>query len=123
MRSAVRFGCRFRTCGRDGALALYDDNGNGRITYLERVLDELFIARMEGNEGIFSRVMTDSEFRSAAHEHLAREIFRSGSRGAKSALRGPHRGGWKRARARDRSIMIALRSTPNPGRDAASRGL
>ena len=44
-------------------------------TYLDRVLDELFIARMEGNEGIFSRVMRDAEFRSAAHEHLAREIF------------------------------------------------
>ena len=43
--------------------------------YLDRILDELFIARMEGNEGIFSRVMTDAEFRSAAHEHLAREIF------------------------------------------------
>ena len=43
--------------------------------YLDRILDELFIARMEGNEGIFSRVMTDTEFRSAAHEHLAREIF------------------------------------------------
>lgn len=43
--------------------------------YLDRVLDELFIARMEGNEGIFSRVMEDSEFRSAAHENLAREIF------------------------------------------------
>ena len=43
--------------------------------YLERVLDELFISRMEGNEGIFSRVMTDTEFRSAAHDHLAREIF------------------------------------------------
>ncbi|MYB05008.1 MAG: type I restriction endonuclease subunit R [Gemmatimonadetes bacterium] len=44
--------------------------------YLERTLDELFIARMEGNEEIFSRVMTDLEFRSAAHGHLAREIFR-----------------------------------------------
>ena len=44
--------------------------------YLDRILDELFIARMEGNEDIFSRVMTDTEFRSAAHEHLAREIFR-----------------------------------------------
>ena len=43
--------------------------------YLNRVLDELFIARMEGNEEIFSRVMTDTEFRSAAHEHLASEIF------------------------------------------------
>ncbi len=44
--------------------------------YLDRMLNELFIARMEGNEGIFSRVMTDTEFRSAAHEHLAHEIFR-----------------------------------------------
>jgi len=43
--------------------------------YLDRMLDELFISRMEGNEEIFSRVMTDKEFRSAAHEHLAREIF------------------------------------------------
>jgi type I restriction enzyme R subunit len=45
-------------------------------SYLDRMLDELFIARMEGNEDIFSRVMTDTEFRSAAHEHLAREVFR-----------------------------------------------
>ncbi len=45
-------------------------------SYLDRILDELFIARMEGNEEIFSRVMTDTEFRSTAHEHLAREIFR-----------------------------------------------
>ena len=44
--------------------------------YLDGILDDLFIARMEGNEGIFSRVMTDTAFRSAAHEHLAREIFR-----------------------------------------------
>ena len=45
-------------------------------SYLDRVLDELFIARMEGNEEIFSRVMTDTEFRAAAHLHLAAEIFR-----------------------------------------------
>ena len=44
-------------------------------SYLDRMLDELFIARMEGNEEIFSRVMTNTAFRSAAHEHLAREIF------------------------------------------------
>src|SRR5690606_36380782 len=37
-------------------------------SYLERMLDELFIDRMEGNEEIFSRVMTDKDFRSAAHE-------------------------------------------------------
>lgn len=45
-------------------------------SYLDRILDELFIARMEGNEEIFSRVMTDKEFRAAAHEHLAHAIFR-----------------------------------------------
>ena len=45
-------------------------------SYLDRMLDELFIARMEGNEQIFSKVMTDTAFRSAAHEHLAYEIFR-----------------------------------------------
>ena len=44
--------------------------------YLDRILDDLFISRMEGNDEIFSRVMTDAEFRSVAHEHLAREIFR-----------------------------------------------
>ncbi|EXJ16052.1 type I restriction endonuclease subunit R [Imhoffiella purpurea] len=52
------------------------NNFTNFAAYLERMLDELFIARMEGNEEIFSRVMTDAEFRAAAHEHLAREIFR-----------------------------------------------
>ena len=44
-------------------------------SYLERVLDELFIERMEGNEEIFSRVMSDRAFRSAASQHLAFDIF------------------------------------------------
>ncbi|EHR41056.1 type I restriction endonuclease subunit R [Alishewanella jeotgali] len=44
--------------------------------YLERMLDELFIDRMENNDEIFSRVMTDKQFRAAAHEHLAEEIFK-----------------------------------------------
>lgn len=43
--------------------------------FLERKLDELFIDRMENNDEIFSRIMTDKEFRSAAHDHLAKEIF------------------------------------------------
>ena len=50
--------------------------------YLERVLDELFIDRMEGNEDIFSRIMSGHDFRSLAHEHLAREIFRAVRDGA-----------------------------------------
>ena len=32
--------------------------------------------RMEGNEEVFSRVMTEKQFRAAAHEQLASEIFR-----------------------------------------------
>ena len=48
---------------------------NDFASYLDRVLDELFIGRMEGNEEIFSKVMTDTAFRSAAHEHLASEIY------------------------------------------------
>lgn len=43
--------------------------------YFCRVLDELFIQRMEGNDEIFSRVMSDKQFRAAAQEHLAREVF------------------------------------------------
>lgn len=43
--------------------------------FFDRMLDELFIARMEGNEEIFSRVMTDTEFREAAQQHLARVVF------------------------------------------------
>ncbi len=43
--------------------------------YLDRKLNDLFIARMEGNEEIFDRVMADDEFRAVAHEHLASEVF------------------------------------------------
>ncbi|MHB1168746.1 MAG: type I restriction endonuclease subunit R [Longimicrobiales bacterium] len=45
------------------------------VAFMERVIDELFIDRMEGNEDIFARVMTDKAFRTAAHTHLAQEIF------------------------------------------------
>lgn len=44
--------------------------------YFGRVLDDLFIQRMEGNDEIFQRVMTDKQFRSVAQEHLAEEVFR-----------------------------------------------
>ena len=60
-------------------------NNLGDFTsYLERVLDELFIERMEGNEEIFSRVMTDRSFRVAASEQLAFELFEK-IRGARSS--------------------------------------
>lgn len=44
--------------------------------FLNRKLEDLFIARMEGNEDLLKRVMEDDDFRCAAHEHLAQEIFR-----------------------------------------------
>ena len=43
--------------------------------FFGRVLDDLFIQRMEGNDEIFSRVMSDKQFRATAQEHLARQIY------------------------------------------------
>lgn len=43
--------------------------------YFDRVLEDIFIDRMEGNEAIFSRVMGDKAFRLAAQEHLARDVY------------------------------------------------
>jgi type I restriction enzyme R subunit len=43
--------------------------------FFGRVLDDLFIQRMEGNDEIFNRVMNDKQFRSIAQEHLARKIY------------------------------------------------
>ena len=40
-----------------------------------KVLDGLFVDRMEGNEEIFARVMSDKTFRAAAQEHLAKEVY------------------------------------------------
>ncbi|MBS1066455.1 type I restriction endonuclease subunit R [Gluconobacter kondonii] len=43
--------------------------------FFGRILDDLFIQRMEGNDEIFNRVMSDKQFRNAAQEHLAREVY------------------------------------------------
>ena len=43
--------------------------------YFSRILDDLFIQRMEGNDEIFHRVMSDKMFRTAAQDHLAREVY------------------------------------------------
>ena len=56
----------------EAALANNLDNFS---SYFERVLEELFIERMEGNEEIFARVMSDTDFRGAAHEHIARQVW------------------------------------------------
>lgn len=44
--------------------------------FFEKVLDELFIDRMEGNEDIFARVMSDKAFRNLARDHLAHDVFK-----------------------------------------------
>jgi type I restriction enzyme, R subunit len=41
----------------------------------ERMLEGLFIDRMEGNEEIFDRIMQDASFRDAASRHLMREVY------------------------------------------------
>lgn len=56
--------------------------------YLERRLDELFIERMEGNDEIFSRVMVDREFRAAASQLLALDIFGNLRQSASPGQRG-----------------------------------
>jgi type I restriction enzyme R subunit len=43
--------------------------------FFSRVLDDLFIQRMEGNDEIFNRVMSDKLFRQTAQDHLAREVY------------------------------------------------
>jgi type I restriction enzyme R subunit len=44
-------------------------------SFFGRILDDLFIERMENNDEIFSRVMSDKQFRGAAQEHIAREVY------------------------------------------------
>ena len=44
-------------------------------SYLDGILNNLFIARMEGNQAIISKVMNDAKFRSVAHEILAYKFF------------------------------------------------
>jgi type I restriction enzyme R subunit len=41
----------------------------------ERMLEGLFIERMEGNEEIFDRIMQDPYFRGVASDHLMREVY------------------------------------------------
>ncbi len=43
--------------------------------FFARVLEDLFIDRMEGNEEIFSKVMSDAQFRNIAQEQLAQEVY------------------------------------------------
>ncbi len=49
--------------------------------YFENSLEQLAIARMDGNEDIFRRLMNDAAFRSEARDHLAKEIYERVRRG------------------------------------------
>jgi type I restriction enzyme, R subunit len=44
--------------------------------FFGRILDDLFIQRMDGNQEIFNRVMSDKGFRAVAQEHLTQEVYR-----------------------------------------------
>jgi type I restriction enzyme R subunit len=44
--------------------------------FFSRILDDLFIQRMDGNQEIFNRVMSDKGFRAVAQEHLTQEVYR-----------------------------------------------
>jgi type I restriction enzyme, R subunit len=50
-------------------------------SYFAKVLEELFIDRMDGNEEIFNKVMSDPAFRNIAQAHLAREVYERIRRG------------------------------------------
>jgi type I restriction enzyme R subunit len=41
----------------------------------DRMLEGLFIERMEGNENVFNRLMNDDEFRSIAASHLVQQVY------------------------------------------------
>jgi type I restriction enzyme R subunit len=47
----------------------------GFALIFEDMLERLFIGRMEGNEGIFDRVMSDKKFRKVVSEHLVRDVY------------------------------------------------
>lgn len=41
----------------------------------DKMLESLFIERMEGNEAIFSKLMNNPKFRDVAGEHLLQEVY------------------------------------------------
>lgn len=55
--------------------AAHANNFSNFTAFFGRILEDLFIDRMDGNEEIFRRVMSDKQFRGTAQDHLAREIY------------------------------------------------
>ena len=51
-------------------------NSRDNFSYVyNRMLENLFIERMDGNEEIFGRLMNDDGFRRVASEHLLHEVY------------------------------------------------
>ena len=65
--------------------AVHANNLTNFSAYFGRILDDLFIQRMEGNDEIFNRVMSDPAFRKAAQEHLAKDVYERLRRRAEGA--------------------------------------
>lgn len=66
--SALRHDALARVRWRGAALAETDP-------VLYRLLEGLFIDRMDGNEEIFDRIMNDAQFRDLASRHLVRDGY------------------------------------------------
>lgn len=55
--------------------AVHANSPENFSNYFGRVIEDLFVQRMDGNDEIFHRVMSDELFRKAAQEHLAKEVY------------------------------------------------
>ena len=51
------------------------NNFDNFASFFDRVMENLFIDRMDGNEEIFAKVMGDRTFRIAAQDYIAREVY------------------------------------------------
>jgi type I restriction enzyme R subunit len=65
--------------GQDGKIveAVFANEFGNFEAFFSRILDDLVINRMDGNEEIASRVMTDDTFRELTQKHLARKVYDS----------------------------------------------
>ncbi|MGR3624026.1 hypothetical protein [Pseudophaeobacter sp.] len=67
------------SAGQNGKIveAVFTNEFGNFEAFFARILDDLVINRMDGNEDIASRVMTDDTFRELTQKHLARKVYDS----------------------------------------------
>lgn len=67
------------SAGQNGKIveAVFANEFGNFQAFFSRILDDLVINRMDGNEDIASRVMTDDTFRELTQKHLARKVYDS----------------------------------------------